>query len=150
MSAAALQILKLKGVVTDPETEWKDKLHEYVKPFGDFSSWKVSKIPVSLLPVHLFEILKICLPGNFDPPQTPVYCEYQLSTLSCTLLQHSGTCFQRKSDSLSQPLPLNQHLKNTFSQHDIDWYVCVRACMCVCACMRKWRADNMWLDSMHL
>ena len=49
-----------------------------------------------------------------------------------TLLQHSGTHFQKKLDSLSHSLPLTQYLKLTFLQYDTDLCVCVCVCVCVC------------------
>ena len=61
---------------------------------------------------------------------TELYGERSFSYISPTL-QHSETHSQKILDSLSQPLPLNQHFKVTFSQHDTDWYVCVCVCVCV-------------------
>ena len=65
--------------------------------------------------------------GNSEPLQTPVYCAFHLSTLShtvtalsLTLLQHSGTHFQKTSDFLSQFLPLDQHSRPTFFQHNFS------------------------------
>ena len=73
---------------------------------------------------------------------------------------HSGTPFQIKSDSLSQPLPLNQYLKPTFSQNNtgvcVCVCVCVYACMCACArvcmpvCVCMCVRAGYLLDSMHL
>ena len=52
--------------------------------------------------------------GNSDLLQTSAYCAFHLSTLShtvnalsLTLVQHSGTHFQKTSDFLSQFLPLD-------------------------------------------
>ena len=89
--------------------------------------------------------------GNSDLLQTSVYFAFHLSALSHTvnalsrtLLQHSGTHFQKTSDFLSQFLPLDQRLRPTFFQNkDIVLIecvlmclcACVRACMCVCVCL---------------
>ena len=62
--------------------------------------------------------------GNSDLLQTSVYCAFHLSTLShmvnalsLTSLQHSGTHFQKISDSLSQFLRLDQHSRPTSFKH---------------------------------
>ena len=65
--------------------------------------------------------------GNTDLPQTSVYCAFRLSTLShtvnalsLTLVQNSETHFQKTSDFLSQFLPLDQHSRPTFFQHNFS------------------------------
>ena len=57
------------------------------------------------------------------------------NVLSLILFQHSETHFQKKLDSVSQPLPLNQHLKLALSQL-IGACLCVCVCVGVCVCVR--------------
>ena len=84
--------------------------------------------------------------GNSDLLQTSVYCAFHLSTLShtvnalsLTLVQHSGTHFQKTIDFLSRFLLLDQHSRPTFFFHsNINWvseYVCVCVWMCLCVCV---------------
>ena len=74
--------------------------------------------------VYLSDLLKIYTLSRQHSLQTSVYCSFHLSTLShtvnalsLTLLQHSGTHFQKISDILSQFLPLDQHSRPTLFQH---------------------------------
>ena len=64
----------------------------------------------------------------------------------CYIAQRCRTPFQKKSATLSHLLPLNQHLKCTFSQHNTDWCVCVCVCInaCVCVVWQRWEllCDN--------
>ena len=84
-------------------------------PFLHFSEFlsSLSLVQCLLLVLSIIQIYSRFTrpPGKFDLPQTDVYCAYHLSTvtgmvniLSLTVLQHSGTHFQKKLDSLSQCL----------------------------------------------
>ena len=102
-------------------------------------------------------VILTCLPfWSAQDPHTPsrqlrssagsrILCIPSVNTKSyseryfCYSAQRCRTPFQKKSATLSQPLPLNQHLRRTFSQHDTDWCVCV----CVRQCVRV-RCVYVW------